>query len=97
MSVLGQVEKKKISYRNANINDLVVVTGDLGLQKYQLQILKEKKKYSCQTQVFNQTCKEMIILQRQLKTKLRFNFCKSFRRFRHYTNVYDRYIGWTNI
>ena len=44
VSVLGEVEKKKISYRNgAKINDLVVVTGDLGAAYLGLQILKREK------------------------------------------------------
>ncbi len=44
ISVVGEVKKNKISYRSgAKINDLVVVTGDLGAAYLGLQILKREK------------------------------------------------------
>ncbi|MAR39855.1 MAG: thiamine-phosphate kinase [Flavobacteriales bacterium] len=44
ISVVGEVNKKKISYRSgAKENDLVVVTGDLGAAYLGLQILKREK------------------------------------------------------
>ena len=44
ISVVGEVDKKKISYRSgAKVNDLVVVTGDLGAAYLGLQILKREK------------------------------------------------------
>lgn len=44
VSILGEVEKKKITYRSgAKINDLVVCTGDLGAAYLGLQLLKREK------------------------------------------------------
>ena len=78
VSVLGEVEKKKISYRNgANINDLVVVTGDLGAAYLGLQILKrEKEIFLANPGVQPDLQGNDYALQRQLKTEARFNFVK---------------------
>lgn len=78
VSVLGEVEKKKISYRNgANINDLVVVTGDLGAAYLGLQILKrEKEIFLSNPGVQPDLQGNDYALQRQLKTEARFNFVK---------------------
>ena len=44
VSVVGEVEKSKISYRSgAEVNDLVVCTGDLGAAYLGLQILTREK------------------------------------------------------
>ena len=44
VSVLGEVEPKKITYRDgAKANDLLVVTGDLGAAYFGLQLLKREK------------------------------------------------------
>ena len=44
VSVIGEVDKKKVTYRNgAKTNELVVVTGDLGAAYLGLQILKREK------------------------------------------------------
>ena len=44
VSVLGEVVKNKITYRSgAKINDLLVVTGDLGASYFGLQLLKREK------------------------------------------------------
>ena len=44
VSILGQVKKSKITYRKgANVNDLLVVTGDLGAAYFGLQILQREK------------------------------------------------------
>ena len=44
ITVLGEVEKKKITYRSgAKVNDLVVCTGDLGGAYLGLQLLKREK------------------------------------------------------
>ena len=78
VSVLGQVEKQKISYRNgANINDLVVVTGDLGAAYLGLQILKrEKEIFLSNPGVQPDLQGNDYALQRQLKTEARSNFVK---------------------
>ena len=78
VSVLGEVEKKKISYRNgANINDLVVVTGDLGAAYLGLQILKrEKEIFLANPGVQPDLQGNDYALQRQLKTESRSNFVK---------------------
>ena len=91
--------KKKISYRNgAKINDLVVVTGDLGGSYLgNTNFKREKEIFLSNPGVQPDLQGNDYALQRQLKTEARSNFVKSFRRFRHYTNFYDRYIGWTNI
>ena len=44
VSVLGEVDPKKITYRDgAKVNDLLVVTGDLGAAYFGLQLLKREK------------------------------------------------------
>ena len=44
VSILGEVDKKKITYRSgAKANDLLVVTGDLGAAYFGLQILQREK------------------------------------------------------
>lgn len=44
VSVIGEVDKDKITYRNgANVNDLLVVTGDLGAAYFGLQVLQREK------------------------------------------------------
>ena len=44
VSVIGEVEKKRITYRNgAKVNDLLVVTGDLGAAYFGLQVLQREK------------------------------------------------------
>ena len=78
VSVLGEVEKKKISYRGgAKINDLVVVTGDLGAAYLGLQILKrEKEIFLSNPGVQPDLQGNDYALQRQLKTEARSNFVK---------------------
>tara|TARA_B000000532_G_scaffold244250_1_gene243473 strand:+ start:1918 stop:2976 length:1059 start_codon:yes stop_codon:yes gene_type:complete len=78
VSVLGEVEKQKISYRNgAKINDLVVVTGDLGAAYLGLQILKrEKEIFLSNPGVQPDLHGNDYALQRQLKTEARSNFVK---------------------
>ena len=78
VSVLGEVEKKKISYRSgAKINDLVVVTGDLGAAYLGLQILKrEKEIFLSNPGVQPDLQGNDYALQRQLKTEARSNFVK---------------------
>ena len=78
VSVLGEVEKQKISYRNgAKINDLVVVTGDLGSAYLGLQILKrEKEIFLSNPGVQPDLQGNDYALQRQLKTEARSNFVK---------------------
>ena len=44
ITVLGKVEKEKVTYRKgARVNDLIVVTGDLGGAYLGLQLLKREK------------------------------------------------------
>lgn len=44
VSVIGEVDKEKITYRNgAKVNDLLVVTGDLGAAYFGLQVLQREK------------------------------------------------------
>ena len=44
VSVIGEVDKEKITYRNgAKVNDLLVVTGDLGAAYFGLQVLQIEK------------------------------------------------------
>lgn len=78
VSVLGEVEKKKISYRNgAKLNDLVVVTGDLGAAYLGLQILKrEQEIFLSNPGVQPDLQGNDYALQRQLKTEARANYIK---------------------
>lgn len=78
VSVIGEVEKQKISYRNgAKINDLAVVTGDLGAAYLGLQILKrEKEIFLANPGVQPDLQGNDYALQRQLKTEARSNFVK---------------------
>ena len=44
VSVIGEVDKERITYRDgAKVNDLLVVTGDLGAAYFGLQVLQREK------------------------------------------------------
>ena len=73
VSVVGEVEKSKISYRSgAEVNDLIVCTGDLGAAYLGLQILTREKQIFLDNPTIqpdlqgNDYC-----LQRQLKSEAR--------------------------
>jgi len=73
ISVVGEVDKEKITYRNgANINDLVVCTGDLGAAYLGLQILKREKQIFLDNPGVQPDLQgNDYSLQRQLKTEAR--------------------------
>tara|TARA_B100000902_G_scaffold398522_1_gene465592 strand:+ start:13728 stop:14792 length:1065 start_codon:yes stop_codon:yes gene_type:complete len=75
ISVFGEVEKSKISYRKgAKVNDLVVVTGDLGAAYLGLQILKREKEIFIENPAIQPDLQgNDYALQRQLKTEARTN------------------------
>ena len=69
VSVVGEVDRKKITYRKgAKINDLVVCTGDLGAAYLGLQILnRENKIFKENPSIQPDLTGHDYILQRQLK------------------------------
>ena len=69
VSILGEVDKKKITYRSgAKANDLLVVTGDLGAAYFGLQILqREKEIYKHNPTIQPDLSGYDYALQRQLK------------------------------
>lgn len=69
VSIIGEVDKKKITYRKgAKINDLVVCTGDLGAAYLGLQILnRENKIFKENPNVQPDLTGHDYILQRQLR------------------------------
>ena len=78
ISILGEVDKQKITYRSgANINDLVVVTGDLGAAFLGLNVLKREKKVFLENPGSQPDLGgNDYSLQRQLKTEARLNFVR---------------------
>ena len=73
ISILGEAEKKSITYRRgAKVNDLVVVSGDLGAAYLGLQILKrEKEIFLANPGVQPDLQGNDYALQRQLKVEAR--------------------------
>ena len=78
VSILGEVKKKKISYRSgAKINDLVVVTGDLGGAYLGLQILKREKDIFLDNPTIQpELSSHDYVLQRQLKPEAGVKYIK---------------------
>ncbi|MBC8265368.1 MAG: thiamine-phosphate kinase, partial [Flavobacteriales bacterium] len=81
ITVLGEVEKDKITYRSgAKVNDLVVCTGDLGAAYLGLQLLNREK------EIFKENPKMQpdldgndYVLQRQLKAEARVEIIKKLK------------------
>lgn len=73
ITVIGEVEKDKITYRNgAKVNDLICVSGDLGGAYLGLQILEREKKLFQQNTGFQPKLDGYdYILKRQLKPEAR--------------------------
>lgn len=73
VSIIGEVKKEEVTYRSgAKINDLVVVTGDLGAAYLGLQILKrEKEIFLSNPEVQPDLQGNDYALQRQLKPEAR--------------------------
>jgi len=73
VTATGRVEKDKIAYRSgAQVNDLIVVTGDLGAAYMGLQILnREKKIFLDNPQVQPDLTGSDYIVERQLKPESR--------------------------
>ena len=69
VTILGEVEKKKITYRSgANINDLVVCTGDLGAAYLGLQLLnRENEMFKDNPKMQPDLSGNDYVLRRQLK------------------------------
>jgi thiamine-monophosphate kinase len=69
VSVIGKVEKQKISYRSgAKANDIVCVTGDLGAAYMGLQVLeREKQEFSANPNMQPKIEDKSYIIGRQLK------------------------------
>ncbi len=78
LSILGEVEKKKISYRSgAKANDLVVVSGDLGGAYLGLQILKREKNIFLENPTIQpELSSHDYVLQRQLKPEAGLKYIK---------------------
>jgi thiamine-monophosphate kinase len=81
ITVLGVVEKDKIVYRNgAKMNDLLVVTGDLGAAYLGLQLLKrEKEIYIANPKMQPDLGGNDYVLQRQLKPEARIDIVKKLK------------------
>ncbi|SVD62090.1 uncharacterized protein METZ01_LOCUS414944, partial [marine metagenome] len=73
ITVLGKVEKEKVTYRKgAKLNDLVVVTGDLGGAYLGLQLLKREKEIFIENPKIQPDLQgNDYVLQRQLKPEAR--------------------------
>ncbi len=73
ITVIGEVEKNKITYRNgAKINDLICVTGDLGAAYLGLQVLEREKQLFEQNKNFQPKLDGYdYVLHRQLKPEAR--------------------------
>ena len=71
ISILGEVQKNEITYRSgAKINDLLVVTGDLGGAYLGLQILKREKGIFLENPTIQPDLSgNDYVLQRQLRTE----------------------------
>ena len=69
VTILGEVEKNKITYRSgANINDLVVCTGDLGAAYLGLQLLnRENEMFKDNPKIQPDLSGNDYVLRRQLK------------------------------
>jgi thiamine-monophosphate kinase len=80
VSVLGQVEKSKISYRkNAKENDIICVTGDLGAAYLGLQILeREKTIFKSNPEMQPDIEKYDYLVKRQLKPSARMDVIHEF-------------------
>lgn len=80
ITVIGEVEKDKITYRStARENDLICVTGDLGASYLGLQILEREKKIFNETKGFQPKLEDYdYVLQRQLKPEARKDIVEFF-------------------
>ena len=78
ISVLGEVAKDKITYRNgAKVNDLLVCTGDLGASYLGLQLLKREKEIFIENpKIQPDLGGNDYVLQRQLKPEARIDLIK---------------------
>ena len=81
VSVLGEVEKDRITYRNgANINDLLVCTGDLGAAYLGLQILnRENAIFKENPKIQPDLSGNDYVLRRQLKPEAGIKYIKILR------------------
>jgi thiamine-monophosphate kinase len=73
VTIIGEAEKKKLTYRNgAKINDLICVSGDLGSAYMGLQLLeREKKIFEEDNSIQPDLSGSDYILERQLKPEAR--------------------------
>lgn len=73
ITAIGDAEKEKVVYRNgAQINDLIVISGDLGAAYLGLQILeREKEVYKSNPQMQPELEGHDYLLERQLKPEAR--------------------------
>ena len=78
ITVLGKVEKEKVTYRKgAKLNDLVVVTGDLGGAYLGLQLLKREKEIFIENPKIQPDLQgNDYVLQKQLKPEARIDIIK---------------------
>ncbi|NTW33741.1 MAG: thiamine-phosphate kinase [Bacteroidetes bacterium] len=78
ITVIGRAKKEDITYRSgANINDLVLVSGDLGAAYFGLLLLKrEKQVYQANPKIQPELVGYDYILQRQLKPEARTDIVK---------------------
>lgn len=80
VTVLGEVEKKKVVYRSgAKENDILCVTGDLGGAFVGLQVLeREKQEFIANPDMQPQLDKYEYVVGRQLKPKARMDIIHEF-------------------
>ncbi len=81
VSILGEVEKEKVVYRNqAMENDIVCVTGDLGAAYVGLQVMeREKQEYLANPDMQPKLEKYEYIVGRQLRPKARMDIIHEFK------------------
>ncbi len=79
ITVIGEVEKEKITYRNgASPNDLICVSGDLGAAYIGLLILeREKKAFRANPDMQPELSGTDYLLERQLKPEPRFDIVRA--------------------
>jgi len=78
ITVLGEVEKEKITYRSgAKVNDLLVCTGDLGASYLGLQLLKREKEIFIENPKMQpDLAGNEYVIQRQLKPEARIDIVR---------------------
>jgi|TARA_B100000959_G_scaffold228808_1_gene244258 thiamine-monophosphate kinase len=84
ITVLGEVEKEKITYRSgAKVNDLLVCTGDLGGSYLGLQLLKREKEIFIENPKMQpDLAGNEYVIQRQLKPEARIDIVRKLEKLK---------------